>query len=144
MRATIRAFALILFCQICGVSMAVAQCAQSMYSGTYACSSQTCSGSGLVQTPIGSGPNGGYFTCLTYSCCGENFPYCYFTGTSCNNTGKLNDPVILKSLYELARTQDVMVVSCDGNYHPLAAIVTEHRDLDMEVRKLPGIGGGGR
>lgn len=94
--------------------------------------------------PLWQRPYGVVFACLTYSCCGQNFPYCYFTGPSCNGSGKLNDPAIQQRLHELAKTQDVMVASCDGNYHPLSTPTAERRDLDLSKHELPGISGAGK
>jgi hypothetical protein len=138
MRGTIKVLLLALFCS--AGHFAMAQCASSQSPTQVQCT-PTCQG--LMQT-VSVGQFGVPFDCFTYSCCGQNLPYCYLANGTCGFSGKLNDPAIRQRLYELAKTQDVMIASCDGNYRPLVPLVTVTPELFRDRHTLPGITGGGQ
>jgi hypothetical protein len=138
MRGTFKVLLLALLCS--ASHLAMAQCATSTSSQIVNCG-RNCSG--MMQF-VSVGQFGVPFDCFTYSCCGQNLPYCYLASGSCDFMGKLNDPAIRKNLYELAQTHDVMVASCDGNYRPLAPLVTETPELFRDRHTLPGISRGGQ
>lgn len=144
MRGMIRVWLLILFCSACQVASAQSYCTGSIPSSPLTCSNSGCSETITIST-IGGEEYGAQASCGVISCCGiGGFPSCSYTGGSCLSDAKLNDPMIRRHLVELARTQDVMVASCDGNYRPLMAVLKERPDVNFAVRKLPSINGGGR
>lgn len=56
---------------------------------------------------------------------------------------KLDNPMIRQRLLELAKTQDVMVASCKGEYQPLEALLAQEPSPVRAKHTLPGIAGGG-
>ena len=136
---------LVLLCCVCNVASGQSSgCATSISQYTFSCSNSAgCSQTVTSSTPI---DGGGYyaegFECTTVRCCGVgDYPFCYFSGGECYYT-KLDDPAIRKGLLELAQTQDVMVVSCKGNYRPLMAMLRDNSVPLRPVYRLPGIGSG--
>jgi hypothetical protein len=124
----------------------LAQCAGSMFTASVTCSNPTCSQTVTMSIPNDPGDYGVSFSCLSTSCCATSVPECWFSGWfTCGILyAKLDDPTTRRHLEDLARTQDVMVASCDGNYHPLMALLRE-RPLSLRVaHKLPGLIGGGK
>jgi hypothetical protein len=55
----------------------------------------------------------------------------------------IDDPMIRQHLLELAKTQDAMVASGNGNYRPLMAVLRDRPDTLRTVHKVPLIDGGG-
>jgi hypothetical protein len=121
-------------------------CTTFFNAGDVICSVGNCNGNIEIQTPMGGG--GGFFdqafSCITLQCCGQgNYPFCSFQGGICYWT-KLKDPAVRQPLLELAQTQDVLVVSCKGNYLPLTAVLNEEPMEMRSIHRLPRIVGGGR
>lgn len=110
-------------------------CTFSFNDGDVTCTVGSCEQSITTQTP-----NGGYgyyaqgYSCTTVQCCGQgSYPFCYFDGGQCYWT-KLKDPSIRQNLLELAQTEDLLVVSCKGNYQPLMAVLNEEAMPVFRVR----------
>ena len=135
-----------------GGDLAVTHCAESWYTATVTCNTQFCQGQVGQHLPQPSDPYGVYYACTTASCCGQSYPTCFSLGISCNGSGKLADPAIRQHLFELAKSQDIMVSSCKGEFRPLAIALTEEPspkpaeifDPLQRRRTLVGIGRGGR
>ncbi len=106
-------------------NFATAQCAQSWYVATISCNTQFCNSQVGQHLPQGSGPYGVYYGCTTVSCCGVNYPTCYSLNFNCTGSGSLADPAIRQHLLELAKSQDIMVSSCKGEYRPLTIALIE-------------------
>lgn len=105
--AVILAFSRISFSQSSG-------CAQFLNSNDVVCGS---GGDCVFNTPGTNNQYGVGYTCYTISCCGGSVPNCSFDGVNCW-WAKLDEPGTKERLLELAETQDLLVVSCEGQYRP--------------------------
>jgi len=123
LRATLRC-ALAVLIGVAGQA-ASAQCGTSTYTGTINCNTQFCSQSVTQHLYSDGGPYGIHYSCSTVSCCGQSYPTCSPSGWSCNGSGKLADPAIRQRLLELAKSEDIMVTSCKGEYRPLVIALAE-------------------
>jgi hypothetical protein len=121
----------------CAVYSQSSGCTNWFQVGDVTCSVGSCEGSVTTQVP--GGPGDQSYSCTTVQCCGAgNYPFCYYDFSSCYWT-KLDDPAVRRGLLDLAQTQDVLVVSCNGNYRPLMAVLGEERMPFRPNRRLSGL-----
>jgi len=148
MRKTFLLLLLTVFCLTCQSIIAQGYgCTPYIVQQTVPCSTSAgCSGTVTMATPDTDSPYGAFYRCVTVSCCGVGgLPYCYysFTGNCSIYYAKLNQPGIYQKLLDISRTQDLMIISCSGNYHPFIPFSTEN-SLPIEDRHiLRGISRGG-
>jgi hypothetical protein len=132
---------------------AIAQCASSVQENKIQCYNPLtqCSDSKTQIMPNFS-QYGVMYLAGAITCCSTTYPS-FVQGNSfiCNGSGKLADPAIRQHLIELAKTDDIMVTSCRGEYRPLVIALSEQPSLKApaqfdptRMRTLFGIGGGSR
>lgn len=137
---------------MCLVStLAVSQCAESWYTANINCQSRYCSGSVTQTLPQGNDEYGVLYVCGTIYCCNQGYPNCNSEGLSCNGSGSLANPAMRQHLLELAKSADVVVSTCKGEYLPLSlALATQpisghRREPSLRqkhsVKELMGEGG---
>ncbi len=116
----------VLFLGICGMGAAQGAyegCASGFNSGAVVCNIGSCQQSITIETPL---PGNSPYVCTTVPCCGQgSWQYCYWDVYGGCYWVELNDPAIRKRLLELAQMQDILVVSCKGEYRPLTAVLSE-------------------
>jgi hypothetical protein len=101
-------------------------------------------GSCTFQTPYGNFYTSSHgYTCTNISCCGVgSYPNCYFDGWPCWRV-KLEDPNVKQQLIELAKVQEILVVSCKENYQPLEVVLTQQPAEIRLPRRDPSLLGKG-
>jgi len=105
---------------MCLVStLAVGQCAESWYFASINCNTPICQNSITQLLPSGGGEFGVLYTCTTIYCCGQGYPTCYSLGINCNESGSLANTEMRQHLLQLAKTEDIVVSTCKGEYLPL-------------------------
>jgi len=138
-----RAIVVILVCL--GAQLALAQCAGYFVSTSVTCTSDVCNSSGNQITPGNPGEYGTEFVCSTFYCCGVGYPSCGSIGIGCFGGYSLNlgDSAIRQRLLDLARTQDISVASCGGEYRPLSVALADLPNPIREKRTFRSLVGGG-
>jgi hypothetical protein len=133
---------------------AFAQCATSTQNNTIQCNNPA---KGCKDTVVQILPNfseyGIRYTPGSVTCCSATYSsFVQLGGFGCNGSGKLADPTIRKHLIELAKSNDIMVSSCRGEYRPLVIALAEQPasnpaeqfDPARTRRTLAGTGRGGQ
>jgi len=132
---------------------AIAQCASSVQTNTIFCNNPLTGCINSVNQILPNfGEYGVMYTATVVTCCKATYPS-FSAGDSngCNGSGKLMDPATRQHLIELAKTDDIMITTCRGEYRPLVVALSEEPSRNApaqfdptRMRTLFGIGGGSR
>ena len=132
---------------------AIAQCASSTQVNSISCYNPKtgCQAQTTQLTPNFSQYGVMYYASVV-QCCSQIYAS-FMRGDSwvCNGSGKLSDPAIRQHLIELAKTDDIMVTSCQGEYRPLVIALLEQPTSTTpqqfnpaRMHTLSGVGRGGQ
>ncbi len=137
-------FVLLVSVTVCQTVMGQYVCAGGASSQPYTCSNAGCTDTIDFSVPSGPGQYGGVnLDCFPTSCCGiGGFPTCTAFG-GCSVYAKLNDPANRERLVELSKTQDIIIISCSGEYLPLFDALKARTVPITKKRELPIMTGGG-
>lgn len=129
---------------LCGSRIAGAQCASDFEDNFIVCSTQNGCNGNADQVIPNFDQYGARWDEYISACCTIPFTTFLNSNEGCTGQAKLANPTTRQGLLELAKSQDIMVTTCDGTFIPLEvalALTPRSRsrawDPDRIKEKLP-------